>query len=224
MVEVQAVLCTSLLFALPINGKIYHRRVTRWQWTWAVLLAAGVAVIVTVGDPQPGRSHGSLETWLKVGAVMVLARILCGVGARMWPGTRRAVLLAVVSGALWGVVAVLTKGVMELLGHGLSALLRAPELYWWAGIAVAATALQQSSFRAGSLTASMPTMFVTEPLVGSVLGIVVLGETIHTSALGYIALGMAVVVTVVATAALAHGQAARSQAGGARSRNRTTVE
>ena len=76
VVEVQAILCTSLLFALPINGKIYHRRVTRWEWTWAVLLAAGVAVIVTVGNPQPGRSLGSPETWLRVGADMVPAMIL----------------------------------------------------------------------------------------------------------------------------------------------------
>jgi len=224
VVEVQAILCTALLFALPINGKLYHRRVARWEWAWAALLAAGVVVIVTVGNPQPGRSHWSLGTWLTVGVVMLAARILCGVGARIWPGTPRAVLLAVIAGSLWGVVAVLTKGVTALLGHGLPALLRAPELYWWAGIAVAAMALQQSSFRAGSLTASMPTMFITQPVVGSVLGIVVLGETIHTGAFAYIALGVAVILTVVATAALAHGQADRSHAGGARPRNRTTPE
>jgi drug/metabolite transporter (DMT)-like permease len=197
VVEVQTILCTALLFALPINGKIYHRRVTRWECTGAALLAAGIAVIVTVGNPQPGRSHWSLETWLKVGAVMVLVRILGGVGARMWPGTPRAVLLAVVAGSLWGLVAVLTKGVTEILGHGLSALLRAPALYWWAGIAVAAMALQQSSFRAGSLTASMPTMFVTQPVVGSVLGIVVLGETIHTSALRVASPGARGLVTIL---------------------------
>jgi len=78
------------------------RRVARWEWTWAVLLAAGVAVIVIVGNPHPGRSHWSLKTWLTVGAVMLLARILCGAGAWMWPGTRRAVLQEVVSLSLWG--------------------------------------------------------------------------------------------------------------------------
>ena len=100
---------------------------------------------------------------------------------------------------------------------------------WVCGTAVygpgsAATAAKTAWRRSVVSRASGTTMFVTEPLVGSVLGIVVLGETIHTSALGYIALGVAVVVTVVATAALAHGQAARSQAGGARTRNQTTVE
>ena len=45
-----------------------------------------------------------------------------------------------------------------------------PELYAWALVAIAGTAWQQSSFRAGSLTASLPTMTVAEPVVASVLG------------------------------------------------------
>ena len=49
---VQALLVTSLLFALPINARLTHRRVTRWEWTWAALLAGAVAVIVTVGNPD----------------------------------------------------------------------------------------------------------------------------------------------------------------------------
>ena len=46
-------------------------------------------------------------------------------------------------------------------------------------VAVAGTAWQQSSFRAGTLTASLPTMAITEPLVASLLGVVVLGETLR---------------------------------------------
>ena len=54
---VQALLVTSLLFALPINARLTHRRVTRWQWMWAALLAGAVAVIVTVGNPTAGQSR-----------------------------------------------------------------------------------------------------------------------------------------------------------------------
>src|SRR5882757_1789764 len=127
---VQALMVTSLLFALPINALFTRRRVTRWEWTWAALLAAAVAVIVTVGNPTAGHSLASLETW------------------------------TVVSGALWGVFAVLTKGVVERLDGGLLALLRTPELYVWVLVAIAGAAWQQSSFRAGALTASLPTMTV----------------------------------------------------------------
>ena len=204
---VQAVLVTSLLFALPINARLSRRRVTRWERTWAALLAAAVAVIVTVGNPTAGHSRASFETWTAVIAVLGPALVLCVVGARMLSGPASAVLLAVVSGALWGLFAVLTKGVVDRLDDGLWALLRTPELYAWALVAIAGTAWQQSSFRAGALTASLPTMTVTEPVVGSVLGIVVLGETLRPGDAGWLTLIVAVAVMVVATAALARGEA-----------------
>jgi drug/metabolite transporter (DMT)-like permease len=205
---VQALLVTSLLFALPINARLTHRRVTRWEWMWAALLAAAVAVIVVVGNPTAGHSRASFETWTAVIAVLGPALVLCVVGARIWSGPVSAVLLALVSGALWGVFAVLTKGVVDRLDDGLWELLRTPELYVWALVAIAGTAWQQSSFRAGALTASLPTMTVAEPVVGSVLGIVVLGETLRPGDAGWLTLIVAVAVMVIATAALARGEAA----------------
>ena len=88
------------------------------------------------------------------------------------------------------------------------ALLRTPELYAWVLVAIAGTAWQQSSFRAGALTASLPTMTVVEPMVGSVLGVVVLGETLRPGDAGWLTLIVAVAVMLVATAALARGEAA----------------
>ena len=205
---VQALLVTSLLFALPINARLSNRRVSRWDWTWAALLAASVAVIVTVGNPTAGHSRASLETWTALIAVLGPAMVLCVIGARIWSGPVSAVLLAMVSGALWGIFAVLTKGVVDRLDDGIWALLRTPELYAWALVAIAGTAWQQFSFRAGSLTASLPTMTVTEPVVGSVLGVVVLGEALRPGDAGWATLIVAVAVMVVATAALARGEAA----------------
>ena len=214
---VQALLVTSLLFALPINARATGRRVSRPQWVWAALLAAAVAIIVTVGNPTAGHSRAALEVWTVVGAVLGPALVLCVVGARLLAGRpAAAVLLGAVSGALWGVFAVLTKGVVERLGHGLWALLASPELYVWAVVAVAATAWQQSSFRAGSLTASLPTMTVAEPVVGSALGIFVLGEALRPGRDGWVYLVGAVAVMVVATVALARSEAdAGSPAGAA---------
>ena len=204
---VQALLVTSLLFALPINARLSHRRVTRFQWTWAALLAAAVVVIVTVGNPTEGHSRASFETWAAVVAVLGPVLVLCVIGGSMVKGPLSAVLLAVVSGALWGIFAVLTKGVVDRLDDGVIALLRTPELYAWAAIGIAGTAWQQFSFRAGTLTASLPTMTVTEPVVASVLGVVVLGETLRPGEAGWLILIVAFVVMIVSTAALARGEA-----------------
>ena len=209
---VQALLVTSLLFALPIHARISRRRVSRWEWLWAALLAASVVVIVIVGNPTAGHSRASIETWTAVVAVLGPALVLCVLAARVVKGPASAVLLGVVSGALWGLFAVLTKGVVDRLDDGLWALLRTPELYVWALVAIAGTAYQQASFRAGSLTASLPTMTVAEPVVGSVLGVVVLGEALRPGDAGWLTLTVAVTAMVLATAALARGEAASASA------------
>src|ERR1700758_2194703 len=208
VVLVQALLVTSLLFALVINAKVNHRRITRWQGIWAALLAAAVAVVVTVGNPQAGNPRGSFRTWVVVAVVMGTALILCAIGARVFSGSVRALLLGVMSGSLWGLFSVLTKGVIDQLGRGIPTLLRMPELYVWAVLAIAATALEQSAFRAGPLTASLPAVTISEPIVGSVLGVTVLGETLNTNDFGLIIIGISVAVMAAATVALARSQAA----------------
>ena len=140
---------------------------TRWEWTWAALLAAAVAVIVTVGNPTAGHSRASLETWTAVVAVLGPALVLCVIGAGIWsgPGQRGAA-----GGGVRRAVGPV-RGADQGRGgparrRAVVALLRTPELYAWALVAVAGTAWQQSSFRAGALTASLPTMTVAEPVVG----------------------------------------------------------
>jgi hypothetical protein len=92
--------------------------------------------------------------------------------------------------------------------------LRAPELYAWIFAALVGTVFQQSAFRASTLTASLPAMTVAEPVVASVLGVTVLGETLDTPGPQMFTLVAAVVAVVIATTALARGEAATMVADG----------
>ncbi|WP_343601303.1 DMT family transporter [Mycobacterium sp.] len=198
----------ALLFALPIYARLTSHRVTRWEWMWAALLAVALAVVVIVGDPAAGHSRASLEIWILVSVVMVPVLVLCVLGARTWPGPVAAVLLAVVAGSALAVFAVLTKGVVEVLEGGFGAVLRAPEFYAWILIALVGMIFQQSAFRAGALTASMPALTVTKPVVASALGVLVLGETLDADGPEVFVLIGAVAVVIIATVALARGEAA----------------
>jgi drug/metabolite transporter (DMT)-like permease len=213
---VTALQVTVLLFALPINARITHHRVTAWEWFWAALLAGAVAVIVTVGNPTQGQQRASLETWAVVAIVMGPALVLCVLGARIWSGALAAVLLALVAGSSLALFAVLTKGVVEASHGGLGPLLRAPELYAWLAVALAGMVFQQSSFRAGALTASLPTMTLAKPVVGWILGITVLYESLQVDDEKLIVLVAAVIVMIVSTIALARGEAAGMEALGRR--------
>jgi drug/metabolite transporter (DMT)-like permease len=199
---------TALLFALPIYARMTRQPVSRWDWAWALVLAASLAVVVTVGNPVAGYERAPLHTWLIVAAVMGPLFGLCLLGARRWPdGAIGAVLLAGVSGASLGLFAVLVKGATEAAEHGIVALLAAPELYASIVAAVAGMVLQQSAYRGGPLNMSMPTMTVAKPVVGSLLGVAVLGEALQPGEQRAVVLIVAVVLTVIATAALARGEA-----------------
>lgn len=209
---VTALQVTVLLFALPINAAITHHRVTAWEWFWAVLLAGAVAVILAVGNPTADQQRAPLQTWAVVTLVMGPALVLCVLGARIWAGAVAAVLLALVAGSALALFAVLTKGVEEAVHGGLGALLRAPELYAWLAVALAGMVFQQASFRAGALTASLPTMTLAKPVVGWILGITVLSEDLHVNGIEIVVLVAAVIVMIVSTVALAKGEAADIEA------------
>jgi drug/metabolite transporter (DMT)-like permease len=211
VVLVQALQVTSLLFALPVYAWLTKHSLSRREWGWAILLAAAVAVFVAIGEPAAGDRRVSLQTWAVVAVVIGPAMVFCVLGARIWSGVLAAVLLALVSAASWALFAVLTKVVVDALGsahQGLSAVFGMPEFYFWLLVAVLGTVFAQSSFRAGALTASLPTMTVAEPLVASLLGVTVLGETLGADGLQLVGLAAAVAVVVVATTALARGEAA----------------
>jgi drug/metabolite transporter (DMT)-like permease len=211
---VTALQVTSLLFALPIYARLAHHRVTRWEWFWAVTLAGALAVLVTVGDPGAGSSRGSLGTWVAVAVAMGPILVACVLGARIWADSPIApVLLAVVAGSSLALFALLTKGAIGAVSSGFGAFLRAPESYCLIPAALAGMIFQQSAFRAGALTASLPTVTVAKPVVASMLGVVVLGETLNTSGPRVLTLLTAGVLVAVATIALARGEAATMAAG-----------
>jgi drug/metabolite transporter (DMT)-like permease len=138
-----------------------------------------------------------------VAAVSVPLLAGCVVAARIRGGALAAVLFAFVSGSLWGIFAVLTKEVVHRLGDGIWAVARTPELYAWLLVALGGFAWEQSAFRAGALTASMPTLEVSQPVVAALLGVVVLGETLNTGRAGAIVLAAAALAMTAATAELA---------------------
>lgn len=206
---VQPILVSALLFALPLSARLANRRVTRAEWMWALLLTASLAVFVVLAKTSAGDYEASVSLTLIVAVVCVLAVSACVIVAIRNPGWRRAVLLAVAVGVLFGVVAMLTKLVMYLLTEeGAGAVLTSPAVYVLVVVGVIAVLLQQSAFHAGSLQTSVPTMLVLEPLVAVVLGAVVLGEHMDVNGVKAVAIAVALLAMAAATVALGREEGA----------------
>lgn len=206
---VQPILVSALLFALPLSARLANRRVTRAEWLWALLLTVALAVFVVLAKARPGDYEASAPMSAMVAVICAVAVTACVVIALRCGDWKRAVLLAVAVGLLFGVVAVLTKIVVHLLAYdGPLSVVTAPALYLLLVLGVLAVFLQQSAFHAGSLQTSVPTMLVLEPVVAVLLGSVVLGE--HLSIAGWqpVALTLAIAAMIAATIALGRDEGA----------------
>ncbi len=206
---VAPLLVSALLFALPLSARLAGRRVSRVEWIWASVLTAALAVFVALARAAPGDYDGS-ERPAALVAVVALALALSTLPlATRLNGWRRALLLATAVGGLFGVVAVLTKIVMNMVTEDHAAkLLTSPVPYLLVVVGVVATLLQQSAFHAGSLQASVPAMLVLEPVVAVALGQVVLGEHLTVNPQTAVVLGVALAAMAAATIALGRDEGA----------------
>lgn len=206
---VAPLLMSALLFALPLSARLAHRRVSRADWGWALLLTLALAVFVSLARTRPGDYEGSAWTAVFVAAGAAVFVAGCVLLASRMSDWRRAILLGFGVGVLFGVVAVLTKIVMQFVTEGDAAELRtSPVPYMLIAAAVAATLLQQSAFHAGSLQTSVPVMLVLEPMVAVLLGQVVLGEHLEVGTGSAVALGIAIAAMTAATIALGRDEGA----------------
>ena len=220
VVMVTALQVTALLFALPI-----YARLTKSPGDPLGVAVGGDLAGFAGGGHHRRRPGGrpaacvAATRWAIVAAVMGPLLVLCVLAARIWSGRPvAAVLLAVVAGSSLALFAVLTKGVVEVAEGGFGAVLRSPEFYPWLLVALAGMIFQQSAFRAGALTASLPTMTVAKPVVAGALGVIVLARPSTPTGAEVFVLIAAVAMVIVATVALARGEAATMAAETGRTR------
>ncbi|MBB3603923.1 drug/metabolite transporter (DMT)-like permease [Mycolicibacterium sp. BK556] len=206
---VAPLMVSALLFALPLSARLAHRRVSRHEWIWAVVLTIALAVFVSLARTKPGDYEGSELPAIVVAGISLLFVAGCLLVSLRLSNWRRALLLAVGVGVLFGVVAVLTKLVMHIVREGsMLRLMTTPVLYVVIAVGIIATLLQQSAFHAGSLRASVPAMLVLEPVVAVFLGEVVLEEHLAVSKPAAVALAVAFAAMATATIALGRDEGA----------------
>ncbi len=185
LVFVQPLLVTGLLFALLLRAAITGRPLHRRELLAAIVLAAGLAVFLLVVSPHGGRAGAPIGRWVIAGPVIAATIAVCVVAGRRVAGARRALLFGLAAGISFGVSAALTKTFVHLLGHGVLPMLQHWEPYALAVATLGGLLLAQSSFQAGSLSASIAALEVAEPVVAAAIGIGLLDEHVETRSVAY---------------------------------------
>ncbi|WP_026166011.1 DMT family transporter [Corynebacterium mastitidis] len=204
LLVVQPILVLSLMFTLPLSARYDGRRISVTEMSWAGLLTAAVAILVILGRPLAGNPHPPLDRWVPALIAGAVALTLIERLAQLQIRRHKALLLGVVTGALFGYVAVLSKAVVDVFLQGsVMGLITNWETYGLILGATLGTIVQQYSFNAGALKNSLPAMTITEPIVAFSLGYAVLGERFQvTTALGWSLMGVALLAMIASTVVL----------------------
>jgi drug/metabolite transporter (DMT)-like permease len=179
---VEPILTSSLLFALPISAAWRRERLSRVEWSGAVMVSAGLGLVLGIGTPTSGRADMGGYEWLMVGLTSWgLALLLVAAGLRTpWP-SYRAALVGAGAGVLFGLQDALTRYCLHWLGKDFGHLALSWQPYVLLITAVYGLTLAQSAYEAGSLTAALPPMAVGEPVIGMLIGLLALDEHLDTS-------------------------------------------
>lgn len=203
LLVVQPILVMSLIFTIPVSAIYDRHRVSKAEMFWASLLTVSVSVMVILGRPMGGQSHPAFSRWWLALLLGILILFTMDRIAKHQQGRNRALILGLVTGAIFGYVAVLSKAVADsFVNAGALGLLTAWETYALIFAATMGTLVQQSAFNASSLRTSLPAMKIAEPILAFGLGFLVLGETFQVEGLDWIWLVVAFFLMVLSTVVL----------------------
>jgi drug/metabolite transporter (DMT)-like permease len=207
---VQPILVTQLLFTLPLASAWCRRWPQRRDWLSGLAISGGLAVFLGVRGAAPLKGEPDrVSVILAAGAILIAVAVLMVVAAGRRP-LMHATLIAVAAGLCFAISAVLMKlTTADLLDRGVGA--TAGD---WVGYALAASTaagllLEQGAFAAGSLSAAVAAITITNPLTSYVIGVLAFDVKPPTGFGVLAALSGAGLLLIVGAVGLAHSPTVR---------------
>ena len=217
---VQPVLAFELILVFAYLRIAGTGSVARRDWFAAASMTAGLGLFIYSASPTNGHEGAPAASWwfagLGVGAAVVVAIAVAydWGGHRKTSMTRRAAALGVATGASWGFVAAVIRELGSRLDHGFGAVFSNWSPYVLIATGIMAMVLESNAVSAGTLAASQPGFTITDPLVATLLGIVVFDEKIRLGALELCGELAAAVLVIVGAVVLSHSPIVSSGAPG----------
>jgi drug/metabolite transporter (DMT)-like permease len=175
---VQPIVISGVVLAVPVRSALNRR----WPWPREVLAVAltatGLTVFLLASRPSTPTTGPRELPAMIICALGVLLAAVAGVLARLVSNARSSAFwLGFASGALFGVVAGLIKGVLYVQTHaGWVAVLGSWMTWTLVGLGAIAIYNNQHAYRRARLSASMPVLNVVDGVVALVFGFVAFHE------------------------------------------------
>jgi drug/metabolite transporter (DMT)-like permease len=215
---VQPIIATELVIVFGMIALRNRHRVHARDWLSALGVAASLGAFLALARPVGGHDHASGSMWVLAGlSTMALAAVLTvtayfsGANGAHSNSGRRAALLGIAAATGFGFVAAVIKEVSTHLAQRPAAVLTNWSPYVLLLSGAASMFLASHAFQAGTLAASQPGLTVVDPLVASVLGVVLFGERLDVAPIALVAELVALAVLVSSVILLARSPLVRAE-------------
>jgi drug/metabolite transporter (DMT)-like permease len=198
---IQPLLVTTVVFALPLGYFLTKQHVGRREVGGAAVIIIGLGLFVYFGDPAGGNDNATNSQWaIAIGLLSALSVLILVFGSGGGLSMKAAV-YGTVAGVLFGLSSALTKPTLTYLHESVGTMLSHWQCYALAVAGVLGFVLQQVSLGTGRLAPSVATVSVANPLVGILIGVLLLDERFSRPGwhivLAVAGLGLALVGAVV---------------------------
>jgi drug/metabolite transporter (DMT)-like permease len=208
LIATQAILSTGLFFAVAAGAALRRRWLEPRDVVAALVLGAGIALLLVVGRPVGRRAVPTTTAWIGVTLVCTAAVVVGVSAARDRPGVARAALLGGCAGLTFALDSALLKAAAEAIaGGGIVHGITRWETPAFVAVVIVGELLVQRAFAAGPLSASLPALTATEPAAAVVMGMALYRERLASA-------GWAPTLEVVAAALIAAGVLAMTRTEG----------
>jgi hypothetical protein len=148
----------------------------------AIVIIVGLGLFIYFGDPAGGNENASNGQWaftIALLTVLSVLLIMLGGGGGL---SKKAAVYGTVAGIMFGLSAALTAPTLDYLHESVGTMLSHWECYALAVAGVGGFILQQVSLGTGRLAPSVATVSVANPIVGILIGILLLDERLSRPA------------------------------------------
>jgi hypothetical protein len=197
VIRVEAVFVIRLVFGLAIAAFWGWHRVPVRDIIGGLAITLGLVAFLLAAQPHPGSGDVADLRWGVGAGLLVLLAVVLAFVARSLTAARRALLLGIGAGTLFGLQASLIQSAVAIIfGPGVVALLTGWHGYAVVVVALLGMLLVQSAFESAPLAASYPGVVTAQLLSAIAIGVWVLGGAVRldAQALAVILPGLAVMI------------------------------
>jgi hypothetical protein len=183
LVLVEPLLTTDLVFLMLILHYRFRVGAGLREWGGVAAICGGLTSLLVAANPQSGDKAFDWLGWtIAAGVVIIGILAAAAIMRRASLSSLRAAIGGVACGLNLSLSAGLIKLVYEQWENGLGAVFTSWQIYAFLLSALLSIIVIQSTFAAGPIAISQPSIEISTPLISVAMGVVLFGDDIRTTA------------------------------------------